>query len=115
MRQLAPLLAVLLCLAVSCKRSEDQAAKQRIFSPEEPVGVAAEAKEPLDARRLEGDAKLSERVLHMPRGEIEQRLGPHRVQTRVQFAWFRGAGLPDGGAEVSISEETTLQQTAKGD
>ena len=51
----------------------------------------------------------------MPRGEIEQRLGPHKAQTRVQFAWFRGPGLPDGGSEVSLSEETTLNQAPGGD
>jgi hypothetical protein len=113
MRKLVPLL---LLLALSCKRSEDQAAKERIFSPEEPVGAAAEAREPLDARLLEGDPKLAERVLHMPRGEIEQRLGPHRAQTRVQFAWFRGPGLlADGGTEVSLAEETTLLQGSNGD
>jgi hypothetical protein len=112
MRKLVPFL---LLLSVACKRSEDQAAKERIFSAEEPVGAAAEAKEPLDARRLADDPKLAERVLQMPQGEIEQRLGPHRAQTRVQFAWFRGPGLPDGGSEVSLSEETTLLQGPNGD
>jgi hypothetical protein len=112
MRKLVPLL---LLLALSCRRTEDQAAKARIFSPEEPVGVAAEAKEPLDARRLAEDPGLAQRVLNMPRAEIEQRLGPHRAQTRVQFAWFRGPGLPDGGSEVSLAEETTLLQGPNGD
>jgi len=114
MRYLAT--ALVLCLALACKRTEDQAAKERIFSPEEPVGVAAEAREPLDARLLADDPNLAERVLHMPRGEIEQRLGPHRAQTRVQFAWFRGPGLlADGGSEVSLGEETTLLQGPNGD
>ena len=39
MRRLAPLLFL---FALSCRRSEDQAAKQRIFSPEEPLGTLAE-------------------------------------------------------------------------
>jgi hypothetical protein len=112
MRKLAP---VILLVVLSCRRTEDQAAKQRIFSPEEPVGVTAEAREPLDARRLADDGKLAERVLHMPQAEIEQRLGPHRAQTRVQFAWFRGPGLPDGGSEVSLAEETSLAQGPGGD
>jgi len=43
------------------------------------------------------------------------RLGAHKAQQRVQFAWFRGPGLPDGGSEVSLSEETTLQQAPGGD
>jgi hypothetical protein len=115
MRQLAPLLAVALCLAFSCKRSEDEAARERIFSPEQPIGMAAEAKVPLDARRLADDPALAQRVLRMPQGEIEARLGPHRSQQRLQFAWFRGPGLPDGGSEVSLAEETTLLQGPGGD
>ncbi len=105
-----------LMVGSSCKRTEDQAAKQRIFSPEEAVGGAAEAKEPLDARQVADDLGLAQRVLHMPQSEIEPRLGRHKALTRVQFAWFRGAGgLADGGSEVSLSEETTLLQGPDGD
>jgi hypothetical protein len=106
MRRLTPLL---LCALFACKRGGDDAAKARIFSPEPPPNVSAESKEALDAKKLE-DAKVAERVLHMPQREIAQRLGPHKAQQRVQFAWFRGPGLPDGGAEVSLAEETTLTQ-----
>jgi len=102
-------LVLVLFLAFSCKRrSEDEAARARIFSAEQPVGAAAEAKEPLNARGLADDARLARRVLDMPQGEIAQRLGPHKAQQRVQFAWFRGPGLPDGGSEVTLAEETTL-------
>lgn len=113
MRRYAPAMAVLAVLC--CKRSEDEAARARIFSPDEPVGAAAEAKEPIDARGLERDSNLAQRVLQMPQSEIEARLGAHKAQQRVQFAWFRGPGLPDGGSEVSLSEETTLSQAASGD
>jgi hypothetical protein len=114
MRRYAPVLA--LCLAFSCKkRSEDEAARARIFSPEQPVGTMAEAKEPIDARTLADDSSLAQRVLQMRQSEIEARLGPHKAQQRLQFAWFRGPGLPDGGSEVSLSEETTLQQAPGGD
>ena len=107
MRRLAPVLALLAALA--CKRSEgNEAARARIFSPEEPVGASAEAKEPLEARKLADDPALARRVLGMQQSEIAQRLGPHKAQQRVQFAWFRGPGLPDGGSEVSLAEETTL-------
>src|SRR5437899_1096467 len=85
MRAAAFLLAV---SVLSCKRSEDQAAKQRIFSPEEPVGALAEAKEPLDAGRLADDPRLAERVVRMGQAEVAARLGAHKGQTRVQ---------PDGG------------------
>ena len=114
MRTLFVLLA--LVAVTSCKRrSEDEVARQRIFSPEEPIGAAAEAKEQLDARRIESDPELAHRVLHMPQAEVAERLGAHRAQTRVQFAWFRGPGLADGGAEVSLSEETTLADGPHGD
>src|SRR5258708_36891656 len=113
MLRYAPALA--LCLLLSCKRGGDEAARARIFSPEQPGGAAAEAKEPLDARRLAEDPTLADRVLHMPQSEIEARLGPHQAQQRVQFAWFRGPGLPDGGSAVSLSAETTLQQAPGGD
>jgi hypothetical protein len=112
MRSIA-FVAVLLSIS-ACKRSEDEAARARIFSPEQPVGTLPEAKEQLDAARLADDPVLAGRVLHMQRREIEQRLGPYKAQQRVQFAWFRGPGLPDGGSEVSLAEETTLLE-APGD
>jgi hypothetical protein len=107
-------LLLVLCLT-ACKRSEDQAAKRRIFSPDEPVGALAEAKEPLDATRLADDPHLADRVVRMTRAEAAARLGAHKAQTRVQFAWFRGPGAPDGGNDVALAEETTLQQAGNGD
>jgi hypothetical protein len=109
------LLATVLLLAPACKRSEDEAARERIFSPEQPVGELPQAKEQLDSGRLADDPKIAKRVLHMPRAEIEQRIGPHRAQQRIQFAWFRGPGLPDGGSEVSLAEEATLLEAPGGD
>src|SRR5437667_5843100 len=106
MRRIA-LIAALFC-AVSCKRSEDEAARARIFSPQQPVGELPAAKGKLDPTRLAEDPALAHRVLHMQRREIDQRIGTHKAQQRVQFAWFRGPGLPDGGSEVSLAEETTL-------
>jgi hypothetical protein len=108
--------ALLLAFSLlSCKRSEDQAAKQRIFSPEEPVGALAEAKEALDAGRLAEDPRLAERVIRMAQAEVSARLGAHKAQTRVQFAWFRGSGGPDGGSDVALAEDATLLQAANGD
>src|SRR5437763_3777190 len=106
--------ALVLLLLLACKRGGDEKARERIFSPEQPVGAMPEAKEALDARRLADDPALARRVLHMTQTEIAQRLGPHKAQQRVQFAWFRGPGLPDGGSEVSLAEETTLLE-APGD
>ncbi|HWE23337.1 MAG TPA: hypothetical protein VG496_05295 [Myxococcales bacterium] len=110
-------IALLLVLALAgCKRSEDQAAKRRIFSPEEPVGALAEAKETIDASKLADDPHLVDRVIRMTQAEVAARLGAHKAQTRVQFAWFRGPGAPDaGGSDVALAEETTLLQAANGD
>lgn len=109
------LLLAALIVSSACKRTaEDEAARARIFSPEQPVGTLPEAKEQLDATRLADDPELARRVLHMQRREVEQRLGAYKAQQRVQFAWFRGPGLPDGGSEVSLAEETTLLE-APGD
>ncbi|HZR11021.1 MAG TPA: hypothetical protein VFA79_20700 [Myxococcales bacterium] len=104
-----------LLLASACKRSEDEAARARIFSPEQPVGTLPEAKEQLDATRLAEDPDLARRILRMQRREIEQRLLAYKAHQRVQFAWFRGPGLPDGGSEVSLSEESTLVEAPGGD
>jgi hypothetical protein len=106
MRRLAFIAAAL--FVASCKRTEDEAARARIFSPQQPVFDLPEAKEKLDATRLADDPAVAGRVLHMQRREVEQRIGPYKAQQRVQFAWFRGPGLPDGGSEVSLAEETTL-------
>src|SRR3954471_2670809 len=107
MRFLVALLALVVLFA--CKRTEDEAARQRIFSQEPmPAAGSTLAKEPLDAAALASDPKLLQRVLHMSQAEIGQRIGAHRAQQRVQFAWFGGAGLADGGSEVSHSEETTV-------
>jgi hypothetical protein len=115
-RRIALLLVLVLGAVAACKRSEDQAAKRRIFSPEEPVGALAEAKETIDASKLADDPRLAERVVRMTQAEVAARLGAHKAQTRVQFAWFRGPGAQDGGgSDVALAEETTLLQAANGD
>src|SRR5438309_5836577 len=115
----SPVVVVVVALCApglcACKRSEDQAAKARIFSPEDPGASQPGAKDPIDARRLADDAKLAARVLRMSQAEIAARLGPHRSETRVQFAWFRGPGLPDGGSDVTLSEQSALAQGPSGD
>jgi hypothetical protein len=109
------LFAALLC-AAACKRPEDQAAKQRIFSPDQPVGTDAKAKEPLDARKLADDPKTAERVLRMSRAEAATRLGSHKLTGRTQFAWTMGEAAPDAGPTgVGLTEDTALLQARGGD
>src|SRR3954468_5997443 len=88
----------------ACTRSEGQPAKARVLSPGGPGAAQPEAKEPIDTSRLGDDPRLAGRVLRMSRAEIAAPLGAHRAETRVQFAWFRGPGLPDGGSDVALSE-----------
>src|SRR2546430_13214915 len=71
-------LVAALC-AASCKRTEDEAARARIFSPEQPVGELPEAKETLQAGQLAADPPPARRGLHLPRREIDPRNGPPRA------------------------------------
>src|SRR3954471_10509981 len=115
MRPLGIALAVGIAASSACKRSEDQQAKARIFSPEDPGASQPEAKEAIDTSRLGDDPRLAGRVLRMSQAEIAARLGAHRAETRVQFAWFRGPGLPDGGPDLTLSEQSALAQGPGGD
>ena len=112
---LSCLVAVLLCSA-GCKRPEDQAAKARIFSPEQPSGVDAKAREKLDARRLAEDGATAERVLRMSRAEAATRLGAHKLTGKTELSWKLGDAAPDaGGNQVALTEETSLLQARSGD
>ena len=115
---------LLICAALAgtpgCKRPEDQAARQRIFSPEQPIGTDAKALEKIDARRLADDPAAAERVLRMSRAEAASRLGAHKLTGKTEFSWrLEGAAqvAPDAGPpnEVSLSEESSLQQAKAGD
>jgi hypothetical protein len=46
---------------------------------------------------------------------VAARLGSYRAETRAQFAWFRGPGLPDGGSDVTLAEQSALAQGRNGD
>src|SRR5438067_7569436 len=101
-------IAFLLALTTlcACKRSEDQAAKARIFSPDDSTSASADAKDPTDATRLAGDPNFAGRILRMQQAEAAARLGPHRAETRGQFARLRRPRLPDGGPDGTLSEQS---------
>ena len=120
MRQALLLICAALSGAAGCKRPEDEAARQRIFSPEQPIGTDAKAREKIDARRLADDQDAADHVLRMSRAEAATRLGAHRLSGKTEFSWrFAGAAqvAPDAGPpnEVALSEETSLQQAKAGD
>ena len=110
-------LVAALASAAGCKRPEDQAAKARIFSPEQPSGVDAKAREKLDARRLADDPAAAERVLRMSRAEVATRLGAHKLAGKTELSWTLGGPVsPDAGPSgVALIEETSLQQASSGD
>lgn len=95
------LLPALLVLA-ACNDPVDQAAKERIFSPEDPPKAVASAAEKLEAGNLDQDPRLARRVLTMSAAETTERLGPHRVDANVQFSWKGKEG------ELSLTERRTL-------
>jgi hypothetical protein len=88
--------------AIACKDPVDRAAKQRIFSPEDPPKVVASANEALAADSLEGDSALTRRVLGMGAAEATERLGAHKYHASVSFAWTGKSGA------VKLQESRTL-------
>lgn len=99
----APALRLLpLLVLAACTDPVDKAAKERIFSPEDPPKAVASAAEKLAAGALDSDPKAARRVLTMGAAEVTERLGPHRFDATVQFTWK--------GKErtVELSERRTL-------
>jgi hypothetical protein len=101
------LIAGLLLLA-ACSNPVDRAAKERIFSPEDPPPVVASAKEALDPQKLGSDPKLAHRVLDMGPAEVTERLGPHRFSAEVSFTWTAAKD------SVKLSETRLLESATGG-
>ena len=97
-----------LALLAACSNPVDRAAKERIFSPEDPPPVIASAKESLDAQKLASDAKLAHRVVDMGPAEVTERLGPHRFSAEVSFTWTAGKDT------VKLTENRLLESAAGG-
>jgi hypothetical protein len=87
--------------AAACTDPVDKAAKQRIFSPEDPPKAVASATERLPPEEIPRDPKLARRVLGMSAGETTERLGPHTWSATVQFEW-------NGPKVVKLEETRTL-------
>ncbi len=93
----------------ACSSPEDQAAKARIFSPEDPPKVLQAAAEELAADDLDDDAALVDRVFAISAQEAAARVGPHVQKARVSFRWSRG------GSEVSLTEDRFVALGKGGD
>lgn len=106
-----PLLAAaraLLLALCACADPVDQAAKARIFSPEEPAEDVLRAREAIAADRAGMDAAVERRILRMDRLEAARRLGAHKAVTTVKFAWIRE------GRTVALAEKHELAVDAEG-
>jgi hypothetical protein len=103
-------LAALLGLAVAAcnSSSTDQAAKARIFSPEEPAIDVRRAAESIDVDAAATDGDIWARLWRMDRMEATRRIGGHRATSKVNFKWTRA------GKTVELNEEALLEVDADG-
>ncbi len=73
---------------VSCTDPIDQAAKKRIFSPEDPPQIVAAAREMLVLDGIENNPSLASRIFAMSAGEAIERIGSHRYVASLSWEWM---------------------------
>lgn len=83
-------IAITLVLALGCSDPVDKAAKERIFSPEDPPKVLASASEKVAPDRLAEDPAVARRVLAIGTAEATERIGPHQFVAKLSFDWSSG-------------------------
>ena len=105
----AALIALAALGTAACSSEEDQAAKARIFSPEDPPKVLQAAAEKLDAGALHSDRELVDRVFAISAQEAAARIGPHQQKAKISFRWSAG------DKEVSLAEERMVALGTGGD
>jgi hypothetical protein len=100
------ILAVTLSLAAlpACQDPVDKAAKQRIFSPEDPPKTVTSAAEKVPTDAVADDVQVARRVLGMDVAEVTERLGPHLYTADLVTEWASGAG-----GTVNLTEKRTLR------
>jgi hypothetical protein len=105
--RVAGIALALVCAA--CPSSEDQEARKRVFSPDEPPRALAQARDPLPFGAQPPEPDTVRRLLRMPREEAAARLGAHRYRADVTFRWTRG------DRAVALAEEHEYAEGPKGD
>lgn len=80
-------LAIALCLLGACKDPVDQAAKKRIFSPEDPPQAVASASQKLPPEEAADSSTISRRILGMGAAETTERIGPHTYGANITWEW----------------------------
>lgn len=94
-------LALAALLGAGCSNPEDQAAKRRIFSPEDPPKTLQAAQERLEPASLHERPALVERIVSISASEAAFRIGGHVQSASTTFRWK--------GADKTVS----LQETRK--
>ncbi len=113
----------LLLLLAACKDPVDQAAKRRIFSPEDPPVAVAAAKQKLPPEDVADKPEIARRVLGMGAAETTERIGPHKYTAKMKYEWTAGtrtvtlsedrvflAGPGGVSGDFSASENNTQDQ-----
>ena len=81
------LLVIALFLFSACKDPVDQAAKKRIFSPEDPPQAVAAASQKLPPEEAADSSTISRRILGMGAAETTERIGPHTYGASITWEW----------------------------
>lgn len=76
-----------LLAVAACKDPVDQAAKKRIFSPEDPPQAIAAASQKLPPAEVADSPELTRRVMGMGAAEATERIGPHAYRAAIEWEW----------------------------
>lgn len=85
-----------------CKDPVDQAAKKRIFSPEDPPQAVAAASQKLPPEEAADSSAISRRILGMGAAETTERIGPHTYGATVTWEWS------SNGKNIRLKESREL-------
>jgi hypothetical protein len=89
-------------LLTGCTEAVDKAAKQRIFSPEDPPQAVAAASQKLPPEEVADKPEIARRILGMGAAEATERIGAHTFTATVSYEW---TAL---GKNVLLKETRTL-------
>lgn len=96
------LFLIAVCVLGACKDPVDQAAKKRIFSPEDPPQAVAAASQKLPPEEAADSVTISRRILGMGAAETTERIGPHTYTASITWEWSTG------GKNVRLKESREL-------
>ena len=94
---------VIVAVLTGCTDPVDQAAKKRIFSPEDPPQAVAAASQKLPPEEAAARRDLTRRILEMGAAETTERIGPHVYSATITWEWT------SAGKNVRLKELRELQ------